>query len=94
MSAFWEDLAAQIINATARGAVLTWLSLGEEARDPALLTTLREAMVSTVTTEEPVVREQGPAGAALALHASLPEQTVLTAAEQHLLTGWLRRLYA
>ncbi|MFH8387260.1 TetR/AcrR family transcriptional regulator [Kitasatospora sp. NPDC018058] len=88
-----EDLAAQIINATARGAVLTWLSLPENARDPALLTTLREAMVSAVTTEEPAVREQGPAGAALALHASLPEQNALTSAEQHLLAEWLKRLY-
>jgi hypothetical protein len=88
-----EDLAAQIINATARGAVLTWLSLPEDARDPALLTALREAMVSAVTTREPAVREQGPAAVALALHASLPEQSVLTAAEQQLLSEWLKRLY-
>ncbi|CAM5668879.1 hypothetical protein SVIOM342S_06255 [Streptomyces violaceorubidus] len=36
----------KIIHATARGAVLTWLSLPEERRDPALFTTLRESMVS------------------------------------------------
>jgi len=33
-----ESLAAALIHATARGAVLTWLSLPEERRDPALLT--------------------------------------------------------
>jgi AcrR family transcriptional regulator len=31
-----ESLAAALIHATARGAVLTWLSLPEERRDPAL----------------------------------------------------------
>ncbi len=87
-----EELAAQIIHATARGAVLTWLSLPEERRDPALFTTLRESMVAAVTHERPAVRDAGPAGAARALRATLPEQTVLSEAEQRLLTEWLKRL--
>ncbi|CAL9472510.1 TetR/AcrR family transcriptional regulator [Streptomyces sp. enrichment culture] len=87
-----EELAAQIIHATARGAVLTWLSLPEERRDPALFTTLRESMVATVTVEQPAVRDSGPAGAARALRAALPEQTPLSDAEQRLLTEWLGRL--
>ncbi len=71
-----EELAAQIIHATGRGAVLTWLSLPEEQHDPALLTSLREAMVTAVTRKEPVVRaEEGPAGAARALRAVLDDQT-------------------
>lgn len=71
-----EELAAQIIHATGRGAVLTWLSLPEEQRDPALLASLREAMVTAVTRKEPVVRaEEGPAGAARALRAVLDDQT-------------------
>nr|WP_262403004.1 TetR/AcrR family transcriptional regulator [Actinomadura sp. CNU-125] len=61
-----EDLAATIVHATARGAVLTWLSLPEDRRDPALLTALRESMVTAVTTERPAVREAGAAGAARA----------------------------
>ncbi|MEU4543463.1 TetR/AcrR family transcriptional regulator [Nonomuraea dietziae] len=89
-----EDLAAQIIHATARGAVLTWLSLPEPQRNPALLLALREAMISTVTTQEPAVQEQGPAGAARALRAALPDQNVLSHAEQRLLTEWLDRLSA
>ncbi|MEU6171888.1 TetR/AcrR family transcriptional regulator [Streptantibioticus parmotrematis] len=87
-----EELAAQIINATARGAVLTWLSLPRERRDPALLTTLRESMVTAVTNQRPAVEDSGPAGAARALRAALPEQTSLSAAERHLLTEWLNRL--
>ncbi|MCP2316109.1 hypothetical protein APR12_001442 [Nocardia amikacinitolerans] len=81
-----------IIHATARGAVLTWLSLPPDRRNPALLTTLRESMVAAVTTEEPAVRDAGPAGAARALRAALPEQTSLSSAEQHLLKEWLDRL--
>lgn len=89
-----EELAAQIIHATARGAVLTWLSLPEERRDPALLTTLRESMVAAVTNQRPAVRDAGPAGAARALRAALPEQTALSGAERHLLEEWLGRLAA
>ncbi|ARP73837.1 TetR/AcrR family transcriptional regulator [Streptomyces pluripotens] len=89
-----EELAAQVIHATARGAVLTWLSLPEHQRNPALLTTLRESMVAAVTSQRPSVQDAGPAGAARALRAALPEQTTLSSAEQHLLREWLGRLAA
>ncbi|MFF1922679.1 TetR/AcrR family transcriptional regulator [Streptomyces sp. NPDC058221] len=87
-----EGLAAGIIHATARGAVLTWLSLPDDRRDPALLTTLRESMVAAVTHHEPAVQTPGPAGAARALRAALPEQTPLSGAERHLLGEWLDRI--
>ncbi|MFJ2021899.1 TetR/AcrR family transcriptional regulator [Streptomyces nodosus] len=87
-----EELAAQIVHATARGAVLTWLSLPEEQRNPALLDTLRESMIMTVTNQEPAVQEAGLAGAARALRAALPRHTPLSHAEQQLLTEWLDRL--
>ncbi|GAB3465440.1 TetR/AcrR family transcriptional regulator [Streptomonospora sediminis] len=90
-----EELAVTIIHATARGAVLTWLSLPENHRNPALLTALRESMVAAVTYRRPAVPEEpGPAGAARALRASLPEQTALSDAERHLLQEWLNRLAA
>lgn len=38
------------------------------------------------------MQEVGPAGAARALRATLPEQSVLSGAEQHLLREWLDRL--
>ncbi|MFJ2261668.1 TetR/AcrR family transcriptional regulator [Streptomyces sp. NPDC087844] len=87
-----EELAAMLIHATARGAVLTWLSLTVDRRDPALLTVLRESMVTAVTNEEPAVQDVGPAGAARALRATLPEQSTLSGAEQQLLREWLDRL--
>ncbi|WP_406237411.1 TetR/AcrR family transcriptional regulator [Nocardia sp. NBC_01009] len=89
-----ERLAAGIIHATGRGAVLTWLSVPEANRDPALLTALREAMVTAVTNEHPALQDTGPASAARALRATLPEETTLTTAEQQLLREWLDRLAA
>ncbi|KAB1978814.1 TetR/AcrR family transcriptional regulator [Streptomyces triticiradicis] len=92
-----EELAAQIIQATGRGAVTTWHSTPAERRDPALLTALREAMVAAVTRAEPAVpaAETGPAAAARALRAALPDGAdVLSDAEQHLLREWLTRLTA
>jgi hypothetical protein len=74
--------------------VLTWLSWPEERRDPALLAALREAMLAAVTNREPAVQEAGPTGAARTLRAVLPEQTILSGAEQQLLREWLDRLAA
>lgn len=87
-----ESLAAALIHATARGAVLTWLSLPEQRRDPALLVAMRESMVTGVTTSTPAVDQAGPAGAARALRAALPGQTALSQGEQALLVEWLDRL--
>ncbi|MEV5604959.1 TetR/AcrR family transcriptional regulator [Streptomyces sp. NPDC052299] len=90
-----EELAAQIIRATGQGGVTTWHATPVERRDPALLTVLRESMVAAVTRAEPVVpaAESGPAPAARALRAALPDDTgVLSEAEQRLLHEWLTRL--
>jgi AcrR family transcriptional regulator len=89
-----EELAVMIIHATGRGAVLTWLSLPEADRDPALLAAIRESMVAAVTNERSAVRDPGAAGAARALRAALPEQTTLSPAEQSLLSEWLIKLAA
>ncbi|MFI8790401.1 TetR/AcrR family transcriptional regulator [Streptomyces sp. NPDC055105] len=90
-----EELAAQIIQATGRGAVTTWHSTPAERRNPALLTALREAMVSATTRAEPTLptEEPGATAAARALRAALPDDAdVLSDAEQHLLREWLTRL--
>jgi AcrR family transcriptional regulator len=92
-----EELAAQIIQATGLGAVTTWHSTPADRRNPVLLTVLRESMVAAVTRAEPVVpaAESGPAAAARALRAALPDGTdVLSDAEQRLLREWLTRLAA
>ncbi|GES28332.1 hypothetical protein San01_08190 [Streptomyces angustmyceticus] len=74
--------------------MLTWLSLPQDRRDPALFTALRECMVAAVTHQQPAVQDPGPAGSARALRAALPDQTNLSTAEQHLLREWLNRLAA
>lgn len=85
-------LAASLIHAATRGAVLTWLSQPPDQRHPGLLPALREALVAAVTTAEPALRAPGPAAAARALRATLPQDARLSAGEQHLLTEWLDRL--
>ncbi|MFD7166666.1 TetR/AcrR family transcriptional regulator [Streptomyces violascens] len=90
-----EELAAQIIQATGQGAVTTWHSTPADRRNPALLTVLRESMVAAVTRAESAVpaAESGPAAAARALRAALPDDAdVLSDAEQRLLREWLTRL--
>jgi AcrR family transcriptional regulator len=92
-----EELAAQIIQATGQGAVTTWHSTPAERRNPALLTVLRESMVAAITRAEPTISaaESGPAAAARALRAALPDDAdVLSDAEQRLLREWLTRLAA
>ncbi|MFJ9930201.1 TetR/AcrR family transcriptional regulator [Streptomyces misionensis] len=92
-----EELAAQIIQATGQGAVTTWHATPADRRDPALLTILRESMIAAVTRTEPLVpaAESGPAAAARALRAALPDGAgVLSDAEQRLLREWLTRLAA
>ena len=87
-----ESLAASIMQASAQGAVLTWLGQAEDTRDPAFITAMREAMISAVTTETATLPEPGLASAARTLKANLPGQASLSPAEHHLLTDWLDRL--
>jgi AcrR family transcriptional regulator len=87
-----EALAASIIRASAHGTVLTWLAGSADGRDAALVTTMREMMITSVTTETAPEHTPGLAGAARTLQANLPTQTVLTAGERVLLLEWLSRL--
>ena len=97
-----EELAAQLIQATGQGAVVTWHATPAERRDPALLSVLRESMIAAVTRAEPTLptTESGPAPAARALRAALPDDAgngtggdaVLSEAELRLLREWLTRL--
>jgi AcrR family transcriptional regulator len=89
-----ESLAANILQATARGAVLQWLDQPEDQRHPGFIAAIREATISAVTTETAILPEAGLTSAARTLKANLPGQTRLTPAEQHLLIDWLDRLAA
>jgi AcrR family transcriptional regulator len=86
------SLAATILQATARGAVLQWLDQPQDQRDPTLITAIREATVTAITTETAVLPEPGLASAARTLKANLSSQTTLTPSEQQLLDDWLDRL--
>jgi AcrR family transcriptional regulator len=87
-----EELAADLVQAAGRGTVLTLLSMPEDRRDPGLSEAAREAVIAAITTESPVLDSPGPAAAAIALRAVLPDATILTDGERRLLAEWLDRL--
>lgn len=83
-----------MIHAAGSGMTLTLIALPPERRDPALSRMAREAIITTVTTDDPPYggRENGPVTSAIALRAALREATVLTAQERGLLAEWLDRI--
>ena len=89
-----EPLAATIMQASARGAVLACLDQPGPQHNPAFITAMREAMIAAITTEHSTLPEPGRASAARTLKANLPGQTSLSPAEHHLLIDWLDRLSA
>lgn len=89
-----EETAANLVHAAGSGTVLALLAMPGDERDPELVDRAREAVLGAITTDEPVVEDPGPAAAAIALRAVLPEATALSAAERRLLAEWLDRLAA
>jgi AcrR family transcriptional regulator len=88
------QLAAHMIHAAGSGTVLALLATTENERDPRLSELAREAVIAAVTTEAPAVATPGPAAAALALRARLPDTAALSEPERHLLAEWLDRIAA
>ena len=91
---FSEDRAAQVFHASGCGTVLTLLSQIEEDRDMSLSEIAREAAIAAITTDAAAFEGSGPAAAAVALRAVLPEVQSLSDGERSLLTEWLDRLTA
>ncbi len=91
---FSEELAAQLFHAFGCGTVLTLLARAEEDRDRNLSNIAREAAIVAITTDAPALEGPGPAAAAVALRAVLPEVQSLSEGERFLLTEWLDRLIA
>jgi AcrR family transcriptional regulator len=89
-----ESLAADIMQASAKGAVLAWLDQPADKHDPEFITAMREATIAAITTESSTLPEPGRASAARTLKANLPGQTALSPAELRLLVDWLDRLSA
>jgi AcrR family transcriptional regulator len=87
-----ERLASDLVQASGRGTVLTLLALPADRRDPRLSEAAREAVIAAITTDAPALAAPGPAAAAIALRAVLPDATALTGGERRLLGEWLDRL--
>jgi AcrR family transcriptional regulator len=88
-----EDMASVLMQASGRGIVLTLLSMPSERREQRLLDAAREAVFAAIVTDAPVgTGASAPASAAIALRAVLPDATVLTGGERHLLDELLERL--
>jgi len=89
-----EEMAVDLVHASGCGTVLALLAMPEDRRDPGLSEAAREAVIAAITTESPAVDSPGPAAAAIALRAVLPDATVLTGGERRLLEEWLDRVAA
>jgi AcrR family transcriptional regulator len=87
-----EALAAALIHAAGSGTTLTLIATPQDQRDPALSATAREAVITAISTDQPVGREPGPVAAAVALHAALPQIDALSPGEKTLLSEWLQRI--
>ncbi|MGW4395298.1 TetR/AcrR family transcriptional regulator [Amycolatopsis nivea] len=87
-----EPLAAALIHAAGSGATLSLISTPPDSRDLAVSVAAREAVIAAISTDRPVSRTPGPAAAATALRAVLPQVSGLSAAEKALMGEWLDRI--
>jgi hypothetical protein len=53
-----------------------------------------DAVIAAIITDAPALANPGPAAAAIALRATLPETSALAEGERHVLREWLDRLVA
>ena len=90
-----EQHAAQLVYATVFGLVNAQLQLPPERRDPAVADLAWNAVAAAILLDEPAAPDPGPAAAAIALRARLPQTAaVLTDRERGLLEEWLDRIAA
>ncbi|RYG81421.1 TetR/AcrR family transcriptional regulator [bacterium] len=87
-----EERAAHLVHASGCGVVLTLLAMPEDRRDSGLSEAARETVIAAITSDAPAVEGRGPAAAAIALRAAMPDATALTEGERHVLGEWLVRL--
>ncbi|TQS42152.1 TetR/AcrR family transcriptional regulator [Cryptosporangium phraense] len=87
-----ESMAVAVINASARGAALTWLSTPPEDRDEQFLDIMRSQAIDALVGPSAAPATGGPASAARAVLASLPGLPVISDVERPLFADWLRRV--
>ena len=89
-----EPRATGLVHAAASGVTHALIATPEAERDPDLSRAAREAVIAAITTGPSGAPAPGPAGAAVALRASLPRTDALTEPERALLAEWLDRIAA
>ncbi|MDX7951182.1 TetR/AcrR family transcriptional regulator [Lichenihabitans sp. Uapishka_5] len=87
-----ETKAERLTHATCTGVVLALLDMPDDDRDIELASITREAVIQAITFAAPATATPGPAGAAIALRASLAHTTGLTPGERLLLAELLDRI--
>ena len=87
-----EVRAVNLAHAACTGAVLALLDVPYGNRDPGLATAAREAVIAAISHTAPITASPGPAGAAIALRASLTQANILTPGERLLLEELLDRV--
>ncbi|MDA0178710.1 TetR/AcrR family transcriptional regulator [Solirubrobacter phytolaccae] len=87
-----EAHAVHVIHATGCGSVFALLEQPADQRDRAAAAIARDAALAAITTDAPATEAPGPAAAANALRAALPDAPELSDAERALLGEWLDRL--
>lgn len=87
-----ETRATHLIHAVGGGITLALIATPEERRDMSVAHLAREAVIAAITTDAPTTTTPGPAGAAVALRALLPQVDVLTDGERGLLAELLDRI--
>lgn len=88
-----EERAAHLIHSAGAGMTFELIGMTPEQRDPALSHLARESIIAAVTTDAPrTAADGGAAGNAIALRASLPQVTALSATERAMLGEWLDRI--
>lgn len=84
-----EKHATYVMNAAGCGTTLTLIAMPEDARDPALSISMREAAIGTITTDAATPPVSGLIRSAIALRAVSAEATALRPTERALLQEWL-----
>ena len=87
-----ESLAADMVHAAGCGTVITLLATPEALRTPNLSDAMFDAVVAAIATAEPRPQAPGPIPAANALRTEIPDLTMLSPGERHVLAEWLDRI--
>ncbi len=81
-----------MVHAAGCGTVITLLATPEALRTPNLSDAMFDAMAAAIATAGPRPQAPGPTPAANALRTEIPDLTMLSPGERHVLQEWLDRI--